>query len=175
MAIRLSIGTRFYVVSGLSALLLAVTAGVGFWAAGEQKAQLAGVVVTSTALRNHMEADMMHDALRADVISALRDGMSGDAAARQGVEADLSEHVTNFHDALAANTKLALGADVKAALVEVAPKLDAYIAGAQKITKEAFDDPTKANADFPTFIEEFKALETAMEMEKSRGGELVIA
>ena len=162
MAIRLSVGTRFYVVSGLSAFLLAVTAGVGLWVSGEQKAQLADVVVTSTALRNHMEADMMHDALRADVISALRDGMSGDAGARQEVESDLEEHVANFHDALDANSKLALGTDVKAALAEVAPKLDAYIAGAQKITQEAFDNPAAANADFPSFIEEFKALETAM-------------
>jgi methyl-accepting chemotaxis protein len=162
MAVRFSVGTRFYVVSGLSALLLALTAGVGLWVAGEQEAQLADVVVTSTALRNHMEADMMHDALRADVISALRDGMSGDAAARQEVESDLKEHVANFHDALNANAKLALGADVKSALADVAPKLDAYIAGAQKITKEAFEDPTAANADFPSFIEEFKALEKAM-------------
>ena len=163
MAIRLSVGTRFYVVSGVSALLLAVTAGVGLWAAGEQGAQLANVVVTSTALRNHMEADMMHDALRADVILALRDGMSSDKpTARKEVEADVAEHVANFQDALAANTKLALGADVKAALAEVAPKLDPYIAGAQKITEEAFDDPIKANADFPAFIGEFKALETAM-------------
>jgi methyl-accepting chemotaxis protein len=162
MAIRLSVGTRFYLVSGVSALLLAVTAGVGLWVAGEQEAQLAEVVTTSTALRNHMEADMMHDALRADVIAALRVGTSGDAAARKEVEADLNEHVANFQDALGANNKLALGAEVKAALAEVAPSLVPYIAGAQKITKEAFDDPAGANADFPAFIEAFKTLETAM-------------
>mgnify|MGYP003611500786 FL=1 len=31
--------------------------------------------VSLTALRNHLEADMMHDALRADVLSALLVGL----------------------------------------------------------------------------------------------------
>jgi methyl-accepting chemotaxis protein len=32
--------------------------------------------VSMTALRNHLEADMMHDALRADVLSALAGKLS---------------------------------------------------------------------------------------------------
>ena len=47
------------------------------------------------ALRNHMEGDMMHDALRADVLAAFV-VQPGDGAAAEQVREDLRSTVSGF-------------------------------------------------------------------------------
>jgi methyl-accepting chemotaxis protein len=45
----------------------------------------------NTALRNHLEGDMMHDALRADVLNALLTAARKDAEGEKEVRADLAD------------------------------------------------------------------------------------
>src|ERR1700741_2902166 len=76
-------------------------AGVGFVAMRSLVGDSQQIATSGSALRAQMEADMMHDALRADVLAALLAGATQAADKRKGIEADLSEHVQNFRDALA--------------------------------------------------------------------------
>ncbi len=54
------------------ALLVLVSAGASMWANDRQAAARANITRGSALLRNHMTADMMHDAIRGDVLSMLR-------------------------------------------------------------------------------------------------------
>ena len=79
----LSIRKKFYGFGGLMAAVALIIGAIGYWGIARQGSELDEVVVTSLALRNHLESDMMHDALRADVLGALR-------AARDNNKEDLA-------------------------------------------------------------------------------------
>jgi len=51
--------------------LLAVS-GIGIWGLNQADPRKSDVAQMSAALRHHQMADMMHDAIRADVLAALR-------------------------------------------------------------------------------------------------------
>ena len=81
---------------------------------------LGSVVLTAQTLRNHLEGDMMHDALRSDVLAALLAETPEDT---RGAQADLREHAEHFREVLASNRQLATG-DAAEALSGVGPALD---------------------------------------------------
>src|SRR5262249_26386480 len=114
----------------------------------------------------HMEGDMMHDALRADVLVALRAIAHG--ASLDEARADLTDHAQAFRNALVANQALPLSADIIAALADIKPKIDGYIGAAEALLTQAASDPAAAEAAFPAFLARFKELEGAMDAVSSR-------
>jgi methyl-accepting chemotaxis protein len=114
---------------------------------------------TTLAIRNHMEADMMHDALRTDVLVALGDPAAGGIeAAKKGLE----EHAANFRQRVDANLQLKLPREAGEACEKIRPELDAYIAAAEDIVKEAGADRSAAIGHLPAFLEAFEVLEGGM-------------
>ncbi len=157
-----SIRTKFYGFTGIAGFFLIAVGGTGFWATERQTAALQEVVITATALRNHLRADMMHEALRADVLAALKAAGESDAAAVEAVQAALREHVASFRQSIDKNAALALDDQVEAALAAVAPKLEAYIEQANRIVDQAALSAGLAQSRFGSFVASFEALETAM-------------
>ncbi len=132
----------------------------GYWGIHGVAVDLRVMSDAGRVLRNHMEADMMHDALRADVLAAFQ---ASNANERAQVRKDLDEHTRNFRERLAANDALDLPADVRTALTAVLPALDAYIDSADKVIAAALDDPAAAKASLlPGFLQAFSALESRM-------------
>ncbi len=113
------------------------------------------------ALRTHMECDMMHDALRADVLLALRD--SGQGAKNKGdIQASLQEHSEHFEKMLTLNQQTKLDPDVAQALKDITPALKAYLASAHSIVDLAYSNPVAANQQVPAFASAFADLEKKM-------------
>ncbi len=139
------------------AIALGVTGIVGFRVLGGAMHE---INVTGHALSNHDDADMMHDALRGDVLAAMlaRTSEEHEAAAK-----DLAEHAENFRTQIEENDKLAINAEVKSALAGAKPRMDEYIVSAREMVDLAASDPQAARAAFPAFMEKFSALETEME------------
>src|SRR3954464_14796053 len=98
----MSIRQKFFGFGGLMAVVALVIGAIGYWGIVSQADELGDVVVTSQALRNHMEGDMMHDALRADVINALHAALVDKSALTQ-IHTDIEDHVKNFREHLDAN------------------------------------------------------------------------
>ena len=119
---------------------------------------LTGVNIKMGELRNHMESDMMHDALRADVLSALRAGRAKDDAAQQQISADIKEHVGVFRERVDQNAKLPLSPEIEAAIEDVRPALNAYADAAAEMSALAFKDVDAAEAKMSYFLSAFKAL-----------------
>jgi methyl-accepting chemotaxis protein len=161
---RLTLTLRHKLI-GFAAILIVIIAAIG--TIGYVVAQsLTGVLAQNTtmalALRNHLEADMMHDALRGDVLSALHAGPAAEAAVKDAVKGDVREHIENFRSRIAGNQELPLSDDIRAALQSVAPALAGYIESAQKIVGLALTDSAAAEAALPSFSESFAVLEDKM-------------
>jgi methyl-accepting chemotaxis protein len=162
MAMNLSIRQR---LTGLTGLALAAIVGVGVtgvWGVTTLSAANSESEIYSEALRHQMEADMMHDALRADVLAALLAGSQKETAKEAEIRKDLEEHVKRFKDNLAGLDAQDLAGAIKQAAGEVRPLLDGYIASAQDLVGAAFLDPKTSQAKLGEFTATFERLEGAM-------------
>ena len=152
---QLSIRTRLIGFVVLMLLLIGVLGLSGRHGVSVAEDSLGSVLRTSQTLRNHLEGDMMHDALRADVLASL---LAESPDARRGAEDGLREHVRHFREMLEQNKELATG-DTLAALAEVRPALEAYITNAEAIVAAAATDKARAHSLLPAFMTSFETLE----------------
>ena len=149
--------------TGIGVLLLSVgTAGVGLMMNTQLGGALDRASVSSDILRNHMQADMMHDALRADVFAALLSSDPGNGVTLADVRANLKEHKAVFEKSVADNAALATDPAIKSALDAVDAPLKAYVAAAANVIDTAGSDPAQAQRQMPDFLTQFSTLETAM-------------
>jgi methyl-accepting chemotaxis protein len=158
----LSIGKRFLLAGSIAILALAIVSALGIWGTNEAAKGTDRVNVISAAIRNQMEADMMHDALRADVLVALRDGRARSAGTQPKDVQETADHIKNFEDRVAANKALALPPEARAAIDAAGPALTAYVDSAKKMVDQAFTDNYAAQDGFPAFLKTFEALEKKM-------------
>ncbi|MFN8588873.1 MAG: methyl-accepting chemotaxis protein [Burkholderiaceae bacterium] len=152
---------RKLVSLGVAGILVAVVLGItgvaGFRMLGSA---IHEINVTGHALSNHDDADMMHDALRGDVLAAMLARTDDERAA---AATDVAAHADNFRAQLAENEKLELNAEVRKALAGAKPRMEEYITAATEMVELASRDPNAARSEFPAFMEKFTALEAEME------------
>ncbi|WP_395023022.1 methyl-accepting chemotaxis protein [Dongia sp.] len=158
----MTIGKRFLIAGIISILALIAVSALGVWGTIEAVRGSAQINTVSTAVRNHMEADMMHDALRADVLYALREGKTGNKDAQPGIAADTADHIKNFEEHVEANKELDLPAEARKSLDDLDPVLSPYIEAAQKMVDTAFTDNYAAQRGFDDFMKTFETLEEKM-------------
>jgi methyl-accepting chemotaxis protein len=158
-----SLRTIFIISGAAMVALTAAVAGVGIWTATSLSDALNRTNVASQAVRNHMGADMMHDALRADVLAAIQAGAWGGEAEREAARADTTEHIEGFKGYIGGNEALELPAEIETALAGVDQPLADYTAKAEELVALALHDHQAALQAMPSFIEAFGALEKAME------------
>jgi serine phosphatase RsbU (regulator of sigma subunit) len=121
------------VVGGLMLpLLVAVTAVFSLDRVAENNNALGQV---SRAQRFHQHADMMHDALRADVARARWAGIHPGSA--QGVRRDTALHAEKFRRDLRSTASLQLPPDLAAGLTGLRPAQRDYIATAERAVSAA--------------------------------------
>ncbi|MEA9828472.1 methyl-accepting chemotaxis protein [Xanthomonas campestris pv. raphani] len=145
----------------VAVIALLALGGVGYGGQRGLLDEITAQVTSSDALRNHMQADMMHDALRGDVTTALLAASRKDAQAIAAARASLGEHADDFRQSLAANRALPLDPALRKELEDVTPTLQAYIGAADQLMTlvEAGSETDAAYADF---TQKFEALETRM-------------
>ena len=136
---------------------------VGGGAAWILSGELAATSHVSKVLRNHLGGDMMHDALRSDVLASLAANNPAYGLSIAEVRTDLNDHVENFRSLLAVNVELTGNGELGPVIAAVAPALEDYIATATKLVETAAIDEPAALAMLPGFFDDFRALEGAME------------
>ncbi|NKL20746.1 methyl-accepting chemotaxis protein [Rhizobium leguminosarum] len=137
--------------------------GVGIWSASTLSENNAEVARSAQILRNHMQADMMHDAMRADVLASMLASNPAAGMDAAAVKADLVEHDASFREMLDANKALAADDKTKTLLASIERPLLTYIESATKIVDLASRDASAALKALPEFMQQFSTLETAME------------
>ena len=122
-------------------------------------------VSTGLALQKSQEADMMHDAIRGDVLLALLSAQTSQPELLAEAQKDLVEHSETFTNALAEMRALPISAEAKASIASIDAALKAYVASAKQTQALAGTDSAAALAAFPEFQKAFKVLEVAMEQQ----------
>lgn len=163
-----SIGPRFTATLKLRAMaggivaMCSVLLGVDLWVQAKNHQSREDMTTVATAVRTHMQNDMMHDAIRGDVLSALFAG-----ASKEEVLADFADHEATIRKGVAELNGASLSAETKAAISALDRPLDAYVVSAGKIVREHYGlgqtDRAKADVELAAFMPAFSSLEDAME------------
>src|SRR5690348_9796464 len=143
----LKLGRKFLLIACAAAAMTMAVSAVGWWGALRLQEDTERSVMIGSALRHQVEADMMHDALRADVLAAIVATEGGKTENADQIRGDLAKHIENFRAQIAANRGLALPDEVRKALAEVEAPLAAYMEGANGEVRLAFSDRAAALAE----------------------------
>ena len=156
-----TISSKVTMACAAGLLIAAGGVGSGIWSNLALSSALDHSETTTKIVQNHMQGDMMHDALRADVLSALM--ANGEPGQMKEVRRETGDHVRTLRQVLSENEALATQPRIKAALDDLHAPLGAYITSAEQMVSLAGADPAQAHARLPAFVADFSTLEEAME------------
>ncbi len=159
----LGIGTKILGGISASSLLAILAVGAGFWVAATLGEGLDSSASSTVVLRNHLHADMMHEALRGDVLSSFASADPALGIKIEDVQADLAEHAGNFESDIAAELEAVEDPVLREKLGKLKDPLHEYILGAKDVVAMSTTDAIKAKAMYPAFLEKFSVLEGVME------------
>lgn len=118
---------------------------------------------TTEILRNHLTADMMHDALSSDVMGTLVAAANQNAEQVSAARASRKQNAETFRQLLATNRELITDVDIKDALGNVLPALQAYISASEAIASKAASNYDGALSQVPDFRAAYNRLAIDME------------
>jgi len=159
---RWTIQRTLLAAAATGSVLLMGAGAVAYRESRLQDAVSERMAVALMGLRNHLDAERIHYALRSDVMRAL--SSAGYARANQeSILDDLDDHVQTFRRALVANDSLPLSDSIRAGLRDLAPAMEAYLRQGEEIVPLAFQNPVAARARLPQFESGFRDLEFRQE------------
>ncbi|MDT7517664.1 methyl-accepting chemotaxis protein [Rhodoferax sp. TBRC 17660] len=120
---------------------------------------------TNLVLSRSQSADMMHDAIRGDVLLAIMSAQQGDASGVAQAAKDLKEHEEEFQTNMSQMAAAQLSPEVSVEIKKSTPLVTAYIQQADKVITLARSDASAAAAQMQGFNAAFKDLEVAMEQQ----------
>jgi len=153
------LGVKLAVLVGAGAVSLSAFAVVTVQALQGTGDRAADLLAANHSTAEALEADMMHDAVRGDVLAAL---LSSTADDYNMAVTDLADHSANLRDILAAISAEAATPEIAAAAEGVAPDVEAYLQSADQIVRLAGPERADAVAAYPEFGEAFSALEESL-------------
>lgn len=115
--------------------------------------------LTTKAMHNHMQADMLHDAIRGSVYRAAYWAEQGSAADRDDAIQEVVSYSRDMHSFVEANQKLALDNELLRSLASVGQELGNYTRTATQVAELSATDPDAAKAHLRDVDAAFHALE----------------
>lgn len=165
MKSTLSIQTKFSIIAAI-AIAIAIGGGVEHFLTlrssinHAERSQVAG-----TLMRQHLDGDMMHDAIRADVLKATLGLTLKNREMITEAKADAIQHGDRFLANLAKNLELPLPQNIKSLFLREQPALKAYNRSAAEYIDVALVDVTNGTSRtkelLPGFEDAFGVLEEA--------------
>ncbi|MDZ7922162.1 methyl-accepting chemotaxis protein [Rhodoferax sp.] len=147
----------------LGVVMTALVGGAGLINASKLSDAFDQSINVSLALSKSQEADMMHDAIRGDVLLTLLAAQKNDAAGMAEAEKGLKEHAENFMANMMAIQSLPISEEVRGHVAKSVPLVKAYVDSAGSIQMLARNDLTAAEQEAPKFQKAFADLEVALE------------
>lgn len=152
----MTIQKKLLLLTGVGMAPCLLTLAVSFVTLKRVDPQNSPVAAYAAALANQMRADMMHDAIRADVQSAMM------AEAKGQDEANVRKHTQTILTMFQRNLQLPLAPGTHATMLGLRSELEAYSALATQIVQLAHSDREMAVSKMPEFQKQFDALEDGM-------------
>src|ERR1700712_5059831 len=158
MNVKFTIQRKLFAMNLLGLAFVLALGAIGYAAATRLDGSARHIVEGGSALRTQLQADMAHDALRGDVLSALLAGEKKDADDEKAVRADLAEHAKGFRESIDKLEAMPLGDASRQAAAKVRPALLTYVESAAKAVDLAFTDRAAAVAGMGEFMKGFHVL-----------------
>src|SRR3954447_17630540 len=147
------LGVKLAALVAAGGVSLGLFAVVTVQALGSTGERTDDVLASAEATGDALEAGMMHDAVRADVLQALLSGGAG--SQYSGAVSDLTDHGDRFRELFAEMLDDDLSPDVVDAVEDLTPSVESYLASAQQIVGLAGTSPGAARAAYPEFSAAF--------------------
>lgn len=160
---KLTLRQKLLGLAALGATGTLVVAVVALSGLRQAKTATVELALNTRAQRSQMDADMMHDAVRADALQALLAATSKDTAMLVDAEKALDEHVAQFRASLGALDSISTGSR-KEQLTKVRPRLEAYITSAHEVVSQSKTTGAAAVSMYPAFYSTFNDLAVEMEL-----------
>ena len=121
--------------------------------------EIESAAVINKITHNFIEGDMMHDAIRGDVILSLWATQNKQVEMLKEAQDGLKEHADTFKETIKANQKIVVDEQLKQDLAKAAVLVDAYIIVAEQNIQLAQQNSVAAAEALPAFQKAFSALE----------------
>lgn len=185
MAVFSSLQSRFMILGFTAALSIIGLGTLSYFSNQELEADIQKQNEFTIIIQNMMDADMMHDAIRADVYYAGFFGATGVTAKVAEAKKDLAEHAEGFEKDLNDVKQTNLPVDIKQAILQSEKDLEAYHISAARVIESVERGDMAIDHLLTEFNEKFSALEGSLEMlsgmiikwsldEKDASGHLII-
>jgi len=159
---RWTIKRRLLLSNGVTLVFVGLVGVVGYQAVAVLSRAMDAITINGSAMKDQLQADMMHDALRADALAARLAADRNDAAEIKGVREDTAEHIALFRKLIDDMGAATTDAEIQQAMRQVRPDVDRYLASAQQMVTLALSDKDAAQAQFGAFMDTFRVLEKSM-------------
>jgi methyl-accepting chemotaxis protein len=123
------------------------------------------LLANQLTIRQHMEVDMNHDAMRGDVLNAIHYGGGGNAEApaaaaqEQTVRKSFAQHRAKIDDGLKQIAAMPLSAELRTQAQKLANLFATYTVSADRLIGQAFHERDAAEKALPVFSGLFSELE----------------
>jgi diguanylate cyclase (GGDEF)-like protein len=158
---RLSLTTKLTAINVLLALALMAVVAVAWRMFPAEANAASDVLLLNKAQRSIQNADMLHDALNSDVLSALLVGQVPSITA-DAVLRSLSQNVDEFRREMNALNEMPLGAEIRNEMLQTRIAGLRYIAMADELTRRAVADRNSALAEMAAFLTAFDEAKSAL-------------
>ncbi|HEB54067.1 MAG TPA: methyl-accepting chemotaxis protein [bacterium] len=155
-----TIRNKVRLLAGIGLVLVGILGAVLWQSTASASATVAALGRANAAIRNQVEADMMHEAVLGDVLSAMLAEGEGERAA---ATASAQEHIAEFFARVQANVDLDLPPALRATAEELLPLVREYDRAAAQTIQDAHSGLATARASLPEVRAAFAELEDAME------------
>ena len=155
----MTIQKKLLLISAGGILPLAITTIMSFLAFQQVDPEKSTLIAVTNALNDQMRADMMHDALRADVQAAMIAAASSDF---DTVTSDVRKHNQTIQEMFSRTLTRAVPDKIHSTMASIKPQLETYGAMAAEIAGLARNNKDAATSRMPAFQAKFAELEDAM-------------
>ncbi|RZT11461.1 methyl-accepting chemotaxis protein [Duganella sp. CF402] len=159
---RLTIRQRLLMMNLATLLFVSLVGLVGYYAVHVLDVSMDAISGNSAAMKDQLQADQAHDALRADVLAARLAAEKNDPAELKQVRDDTAEHIALFRKLIKEMDAAGAEGEVKQAIDKVRPDVDRYLKSAEQMVELSLRDPPAAQARFADFMDSFRVLEKSM-------------
>jgi methyl-accepting chemotaxis protein len=165
MLTQLSFRSKIIILIAVGAIMASLLSYAGYIGISKLDQAVSEQTEAASMLRSGLMADMMHDAVNSDVLSALlaSNKQEIDQKVKDEILGSIQEHDKIMREQFASLDKDTLKPDERTQLNQAKLNVDAYLKGGNSIIKLAFQDHFAAEQQLPVFDKQFKALEVSLE------------
>ena len=150
--------------SGITAVFSIVfLAALSTYSLWQSELELERQISVSDAMRQELTADIKHKSIEGLVIFSLLSAETMSQAEQAALSEQLAKAGTVFVDSLNAVSQYETTSEIAALIDEAVPLAGGFIASGQALQEMAFRDTAAAKEMLPAFMEEFLALEHALQ------------